>query len=199
MTAPHGSAPQARPTEETPTEETPTEETPTEETPPRETPPGEGDWLAALELAPDAADAVMRPLYEAAARGALALPFCAACATPLELEQYVCDACGASAEIGTAGRAWRDVPLAGAVHAATLVHRREPGLIVAAGPYPVIDVELASGHRLVLTTATPSGTAPDIGAPVEIAFRTVGAVTLPAVRFPRPHRRPEATDRRVTS
>jgi hypothetical protein len=65
------------------------------------------------------------------------------------------------------------------------VHRREPGLIVAAGPYPVIDVELASGHRLVLTTATPSGEVPAIGAPVEIAFRTVGAVELPAVRLSR--------------
>ena len=147
--------------------------------------PDVGDWLVAPELAPDAADPVMAPVYEAAARGALALPFCAACGTPLELEQYVCDACGASAEIGTAGREWRDVPLAGTVHTATLVHRREPGLIVAAGPYPVIDVELTSGHRLVLTTAAPSGQAPDIGAPVEIAFRTVGAVNLPAVRFPR--------------
>jgi uncharacterized protein len=164
MTAPQGTAPQ--------------------QTPPPETLPAAGDWLTAPELAPDAADPVMAPLYEAAARGALALPFCAACATPLELEQYVCDVCGASAEIGTVGRAWRDVPLAGAVHAATLVHRREPGLIVATGPYPVIDVELASGHRLVLTTATPSVAAPDIGAPVEIAFRTVDAVTLPAVRFP---------------
>jgi uncharacterized protein len=150
----------------------------------QETPAGAGDWLAAPELAPDAADPVLAPLYAAAARGALALPFCAACATPLELEQYVCDVCGAGAEIGTAGRQWRDVPLEGTVHAATLVHRREPGLIVATGPYPVIDVELVSGHRLVLTTVTPSGAAPDVGAPVDIAFRTVGAVTLPAVRFP---------------
>jgi uncharacterized protein len=148
---------------------------------------GVGDWLVAPELAPDAADPVMAPVYEAAARGALALPFCAACATPLELEQYVCDECGASAEPGTAGREWRDVPLVGTVHAATLVHRREPGLIVATGPYPVIDVELTSGHRLVLSTATPSGAAPDIGGPAEIAFRTVGGVTLPAVRFHGPH------------
>ena len=151
----------------------------------QQAPSGAVDWLVAPELAPDAGDPVMAPLYAAATRGALALPFCADCSTPLELEQYVCDACGASAEVGTAGREWRDVPLAGTVHTATLVHRREPGLIVAAGPYPVIDVELASGHRLVLTTAAPSGQAPDIGAPVEIAFRTVGAVTLPAVRFSR--------------
>jgi uncharacterized protein len=193
-------------------------ETPPRETPPRETAPEDAtpedatpedalpdvcDWLVAPELAPDTADPVMAPVYAAAARGALALPFCAACGTPLELEQYVCDACGASAEIGTAGRAWRDVPLAGTVHTATLVHRREPGLIVAMGPYPVVDVDLDSGHRLVLTAATPSGQAPDIGAPVEIAFRTVGAVALPAVRVAWPHRLPEVTeevtDRRATS
>ena len=160
------------------------QESVSQETVPQEAPPGAGDWLVAPKLTPEAADPVMAPVYEAAARGALALPFCAACSTPLELEQYVCDACGASAETGTPGREWRDVPLAGTVHVATLVHRREPGLIIATVPYPVIDVELASGHRLVLTTATPSGQAPDIGVPVEIAFRTVGAVTLPAVRFP---------------
>ena len=55
-----------------------------------------GDWLVAPELAPETADAALAPVYEAAARGALVLPFCAACGTPLELEQYVCDACGAT-------------------------------------------------------------------------------------------------------
>jgi uncharacterized OB-fold protein len=138
------------------------------------------DWLVVAGLAPDADDPDLAPLYEAAARGQLVMPFCAGCGSPVELEQSVCDACGAP------GRDWREVPLRGTVHAATLVHRREPGLIVADGPYPVVDVELASGHRLVLATATPSGTAPDIGALVEIAFRTVGAVVVPAVRNPAP-------------
>ena len=174
-----------------------------EETAPEDALPDVCDWLVAPELAPDTADPVMAPMYAAAARGALALPFCAACGTPLELEQYVCDTCGARAEIGTPGREWRDVPLAGTVHTATLVHRREPGLIVTTGPYPVIDVELTSGHRLVLTTATPSAQAPEIAAPVEIAFRVVGAVTLPAVRAAWQQRPPEVTeevtDRRVTS
>ena len=106
------------------------------------------------------------------------MPFCADCGIPVELEQSVCDACG------TPERDWREVPRTGTVHAATLVHRREPGLIVADAPYPVIDVELDSGHRVVVTTATSSGTAPGIGTPVEIAFRTVGAVAVPAVRTP---------------
>jgi uncharacterized protein len=193
MTASRRAAPYATAPEGTAPEGTAPEGTAPEGTAPREMLPGAADWLVAPDLAPDPADPVLAPLYAAAARGALALPFCGACSTPLELEQYVCDGCGASAEIGTAGRAWRDVPLAGAVHAATLVHRREPGLIVATGPYPVIDVDLASGHRLVLTTAAPSGTAPAVGSPVEIAFRVVGAVTLPAVRVAWPHRSPEVT------
>lgn len=153
--------------------------------------PDGGDWLVAPELAPDAADPVLAPLYEAAARGVLAMPFCGACGTPLELEQLACDSCDAavpSASVpgdATPGREWREVPPAGTVHAATLVHRLEPGLIVAGAPYPVVDVELASGHRAVLTTAQASRDAPVIGTQVEIAFRTVGAVTLPAVRIPR--------------
>ncbi len=135
------------------------------------------DWLVAPELAPDPRDPDLGPLYEAAARQVLVMPFCGGCGIPLELEQSVCDGCGADA----AKRLWREVPRTGAVHAATLVHRREPGLILAGAPYPVIDVELTSGHRLVLTTAQPSTSAPAIDAPVEIAFRTVGAVAVPAV------------------
>ena len=144
------------------------------------TAPDGDDWLVAPELAPDAADPVLAPLYEAAARGVLAMPFCGACGTPLELEQLACDLCGGAAE-----REWREVRTAGTVHAATLVHRLEPGLIVAAAPYPVVDVELGSGHRIVLTTAQPSREAPVIGSRIEIAFRTAGAVALPAVRVPR--------------
>jgi uncharacterized OB-fold protein len=136
------------------------------------------DWLVIPDLAPDAGDPDLAPLYAAAATGRLAMPFCSGCGVPMELEQSVCDACG------TPDRDWREVPRAGTVHAATLVHRREPGLIVTDAPYPVIDVELASGHRIVVTTAVPARTAPGIGTPVEIAFRTVGAVAVPAVRAP---------------
>jgi uncharacterized OB-fold protein len=134
------------------------------------------DWLVAPELAPDPDDPDLAPLYAGAARGVLVMPFCAACGLPLELEQSVCDACGAP------DRRWREVPRTGTVHAATLVHRRERGLIIATQPYPVIDVELTSGHRLVLTTTQACGQVPAIDAPVEIAFRTLGAVALPAVR-----------------
>ena len=43
------------------------------------------DWLLSAELAPDVENDPLRPLYEAAARGELALPFCVSCALPLEL------------------------------------------------------------------------------------------------------------------
>ena len=58
------------------------------------------DWLLSAELAPDVENDPLRPLYEAAARGELALPFCVSCALPLELEQYVCDGAAPSNETG---------------------------------------------------------------------------------------------------
>jgi uncharacterized OB-fold protein len=136
------------------------------------------DWLVAPGLAPDPADRDLAPLYAAAAREVLAMPFCGGCGIPLELEQSACDACG------TAGPQWREVARSGTVHAATVVHRREAGLIVADGPYPVLDVELASGHRIVLTTTRACQRPPGIGARAEIGFRRVGGVAVPAVRVP---------------
>jgi uncharacterized protein len=136
------------------------------------------DWLVAPELAPDPADRDLAPLYAAAARGVLAMPFCGCCGIPLELEQSACDACG------MVGPRWREVARSGTVHAVTVVHRREAGLIVADGPYPVLDIELESGHRIVLTTTRACPRPPEIGASVEIGFRRVGGVALPAVRVP---------------
>lgn len=78
-------------------------------------------------------------------------------------------------------RSWRAVAPHGTVHAATLMHRREPGLVHARGPYPIVDVELDSGHRLVMTTARPTDTAPRIGTAVHIAFRRLGDVVIPAI------------------
>src|SRR5688572_4587753 len=100
------------------------------------------------------------------------MPFCGACDAVLELEQVVCDLCGG-------GVGWRTVEPRGTVHASTLVHRLEPGLLRATEPYPVLDVELASGHRLVMTTTTPAAAAPAIGTPVTVGFRTIGGVAVP--------------------
>jgi uncharacterized OB-fold protein len=132
------------------------------------------DWLVSADLAPDAGDPALAALYEAAARGELALPFCGSCGLPLELEQRVCDGCDAT------DVRWRPVEPVGTVHAATAVHRREPGLILTGDPYPVLDVEVGSGHRLVMTTTGPVTDLPAIGQSVTISFRSVGGVAVPA-------------------
>lgn len=139
------------------------------------------DWLLDPALAPDVEHDPIRPLYDAAARGELALPFCSSCDLALELEQHVCDGCGG------ATRTWRDVERRGVVHSSTMMHRREPGLIRTDDPYPIIDVEVSSGHRIVMTTAAPSSSAPPIGASVRIAFRTLGAVSIPAAQILEAH------------
>ena len=69
------------------------------------------------------------------------------------------------------------------MHAATVVHRREAGLILAEHPYPVLDVELRSGHRLIMTTRSPADRAPAVGSPVAVDFRQIGGVHVPAADF----------------
>lgn len=136
------------------------------------------DWLLDATLAPDADDTALGPLYDAAERGELALPFCSDCGLTLDLDQILCDACGSDQV------AWQSVEPRGVVHCATVVHRREPGLVRAEGPYPVIDVELIGGHRLILTTALPNRSAPAIGAQVQISFRHLGGRAIPALNIP---------------
>ncbi|MDV3124564.1 OB-fold domain-containing protein [Mycobacterium sp. 21AC1] len=133
------------------------------------------DWLLDDTLAPAVDGDSLAPLYEAAERGELALPFCAVCALPVELDQEICDNCGSSEQYS------RTVELRGTVHSATLMHRREPGLVRVQKPYPIVDVELHSGHRLVLTTVRPADTAPAIGTKVTIGFRHLGNVAIPAI------------------
>jgi uncharacterized OB-fold protein len=133
------------------------------------------DWLLDQALSPAAEHDPLTPLYRASARNELALPFCAACGQPLELDQEVCDHCSG------AEQDWRTVEPHGTVHAATLMHRLEPGLVHAQSPYPIVDVELTSGHRLVMTTVQPAATAPAIGRGVRIGFRRLGDVAIPAI------------------
>lgn len=132
------------------------------------------DWLLDDTLAPDAADESMYEFYAAAARGELILPFCAGCQSALDLEQAVCDQCGSF------DSDWRTVDLVGTVHSATTMHRFEPGLVKAQRPYPILDIELTSGHRLIMTTLDPTSTTPRIGNEVGIAFRNLGGVAIPA-------------------
>jgi uncharacterized protein len=133
------------------------------------------DWLLDSALAPAADDDMLAPLYRAAAHNELALPFCAVCALALELDQEVCDGCESPE------RDWRTVDPSGTVHAATLMHRREPGLVHSVAPYPIVDVELSSGHRMIMTTVRPAHTAPPTGTAVRVGFRRLGDVAIPAI------------------
>jgi uncharacterized OB-fold protein len=132
------------------------------------------DWLLSAALAPAVDGDLLAPLYSGAARGLLVLPFCPACDLPLELEQRVCDDCA------TAGADWRPVEPSGTVHSVTVVHRLERGLVRTSDPYPVADIEMACGHRVVLTSVEPSHRPPSIGDAVSIGFRRLGDVAVPA-------------------
>lgn len=140
------------------------------------------DWLLADSLAPEVSDDPLAPLYAAGARGELVLPFCGSCGLPLDLDQQVCDACGA------ADISWSPVERAGTVHSVTVMHRREPGLVVASDPYPILDIELASGHRLIMTTLTRSESVPRVGDPVIVLFRQLGGVPIPSATPSDPRR-----------
>ena len=146
------------------------------------------DWLVPDSLAPHT-DGTLAPLYASAAVGDLSLPTCACCARPLELEQTRCDACGSELV------EWRIVEPSGTVHSVTTVHRREPGLILTTEPYHVIDVELDSGHRLLMTTVQQTALPPAIGDRATVAFRHVGGVAVPAFDLPpaSPHITPSAS------
>ncbi|MFD6064477.1 Zn-ribbon domain-containing OB-fold protein [Rhodococcus wratislaviensis] len=138
--------------------------------------PSAADWLLDGGLAPDVHNDLIAPLYHGSARGKLVLPFCDACDLPLDLEQRVCDGCASSECV------WKEVAPTGVVHSSTTMHRREPELVLADGPYPIVDVELASGHRLIMTTRDPATSAPEIGIQVGITFRTLGGVAIPAAK-----------------
>ncbi|MDV7136468.1 Zn-ribbon domain-containing OB-fold protein [Williamsia muralis] len=134
------------------------------------------DWLLSDSLGPVVSGDPLEPLYTGAARGALVLPFCAACSLPLDLEQHVCDGCG-SHRID-----WLETAPTGVVHSSTTMHRLEPGLVTATGPYPIVDIELAGGHRLIMTTVDPATRAPQIGDVVDIGFRNLAGTALPAAQ-----------------
>jgi uncharacterized protein len=135
------------------------------------------DWLVDASLEPVVAG-VLEPMYRAAARGELQMPFCATCDAVVELGQVRCDLCGATAT------QWREVAPTGTIHSATTVHRLEQGLVLATEPYPVVDVELSSGHRIIMTTVSPCSDSPRIGDPATIVFRTVGTVAIPSLAVP---------------
>ncbi|GAA4658332.1 Zn-ribbon domain-containing OB-fold protein [Gordonia humi] len=136
------------------------------------------DWLLAESLAPAIDGDRLEPLYEGAGRGDLVLPFCGRCSLALDLEQHVCDGCGA------AQVQWRPVDRRGVVHSATTMHRLERGLVIGTEPYPIVDVELSSGHRLIVTAIASGIPTPPIGAEVSVGFRHLAGTAVPALALP---------------
>lgn len=135
------------------------------------------DWLLSPSLAPTVDGDPLQPLYDGAAHGELVMPFCSRCDAAVDLDQQVCDCCG-SFETD-----WRTTELAGTVHSATLMHRLEPGLVATTAPYPIVDVELRGGHRLIMTTVDAASAVPRIGDTVSVGFRHLGGVALPAAHI----------------
>jgi len=132
------------------------------------------DWLVTDALAPIPND-LTAPFFEGCAEGRLALPICGSCAQPLWFEQLVCSTCASTQ------RTWIDAALCGEIHALTIVHRRQADVIVATVPYLVVDVELDTSHHLTMSTVEPSIEGFKICDRVEIGFRNIGGVAVPAI------------------
>ena len=106
-----------------------------------------------------------RPFWEAAARGALALVRCTACAEVIWYPRPFCPNC--------AGRsvAWFDALGTGTVYTFTIA-RKASAPFDASTPYVIAYVELTEGPRILTNLV---GVDPDdvtIGMPVEVTFDT---------------------------
>lgn len=131
------------------------------------------DWLLTASGAPSVADP-LTGFYSAADEGVLELAVCVAHGHPLDADQVRCDRCGAAAEA-------RAVAPQGRVLAVVTMHRREAGLVATDAPYPVLDVELDSGHRLYLSTTDGAAPVPAVGARVRVGWVRIGPQAVPRV------------------
>jgi uncharacterized OB-fold protein len=122
-------------------------------------------------------DAVLRPFLQSTARDALSMPFCDRCGAPVDIDQRRCESCGAGAVC------WRIVEPRGRVAAATMMHRRDAG-VMADSRYAVVEVELLSGHRLITSTASASDHAFQAGEPVALEMVRVGDRNIPRITVP---------------
>lgn len=129
-----------------------------------------------LEPAP----AGLEPLYAGTALGELRLPSCGSCGSPLDLVQVVCDRCG------RLDVRWSAVALHGTVHAATTVMRPSRRFVIGNLPYHVVDVDLASGHRLTMAATHRGGATPAIGDAVAVQFARVGTTAVPRAHVAQP-------------
>ncbi len=135
------------------------------------------DWLVLDTAAPSAEEPLAR-FFAGTADDELLLPFCGN-GHPLDFDQVECE----RPECGERSPEWRPVPKSGTVIASIVMHRLEKAYIAAKAPYPVLEVEFDSGHRLYLSTdRDPGAVAYQTGERVDIAFVSVGGIRIPRVR-----------------
>ncbi|CAB4619700.1 unannotated protein [freshwater metagenome] len=132
------------------------------------------DWL----LRDTAAPSDVAPLSEylaGSAEGKLMLPFCAACQHPLDLDQLHCDECAHQV------RVWQTVEPAGRVTVSIMMNRVDARYVKQEAAYPVIEVSLNSGHRIIVSTSTVSDAPIASGTEVRLEFVQVGTQYIPRI------------------
>jgi L-arabinonolactonase len=117
------------------------------------------------------------PFWEAASRGALALPWCRDCARPHLPPGPVCPFCLSDR------LEWRDASGRGRVSSWTRVHKAWFPAFAAVIPYDVVQVELEEGPRLTADLVDAAPGSPRVGLAVEVVFdRVTPEITLPRFR-----------------
>ena len=132
------------------------------------------DWL----LHDSAAPSDVAPLTQylaGSAEGKLVLPFCTACKHPLDLDQLHCDECAHQE------RVWQEVEPAGRVTVAILMNRVDARYVKQEAAYPVVEVSLNSGHRIIVSTSTVADAPIASGTEVRLEFVQVGTQNIPRI------------------
>ncbi|MBB6406339.1 3-ketoacyl-CoA thiolase [Arthrobacter sp. AZCC_0090] len=133
------------------------------------------DWLV-LDAAAPSTDEPLRTFLDGAALGDLRLPFCTN-GHPLDFDQGRCEQDGSSDP-----PVWESVPSQATVIASIVMHRIEKTFVKALVPYPVIEVELVSGHRLYVSTDREPALSYQTGDEVKLTFVSVGETRIPRIQ-----------------
>ena len=132
------------------------------------------DWLLHDSAAPSDV-APLTQFLTGSAEGALVLPFCAACKHPLDLDQLHCDECAHQE------RVWQEVKPEGQVTVSIMMNRVDARYVKQEKPYPVTEVLLNSGHRIIVSTSTVADAPIASGTQVRLEFVRVGTQNIPRI------------------
>ncbi len=132
------------------------------------------DWLLQDSAAPSDV-APLTQYLSGSAEGKLVMPFCAACQHPLDLDQLQCDACAHQE------RTWQEVEPAGVTTVAIMMNRVDARYVKHDAAYPVIEVLLNSGHRIIVSTSSVADAPIAADTPVRLEFVRVGTQNIPRI------------------